>query len=230
MAGSGLAAKRSASSLASSSRARSRSRLATRNSGRPVWRGAKELARAAQLEIELGQFEAVLGGDHGVEARFGLLGETFGAGHEDAVALGGAAADASAKLMDLGEAEALGVFDDHDGGVGDVDADLDDGGCDQDVDLAALEAGHGDFLLVGAEAAVEQAEAQAAERAGAQLVVHLSRGAEFGLLGKELVRSCPSRAFLLTGCLARASLTCFASFLRVVGEVEFGLVVAWRLR
>ena len=61
---------------------------------------------------------------------FSLLGD------QDAVALVGAAADASAQLVQLREAEALGVLDDHDGGVGNVDADFDDGGGDQDVDFA----------------------------------------------------------------------------------------------
>ena len=36
-----------------------------------------------------------------------------------------AAADPAAQLVELGEAEALGVLDDHQRGVGDVDADLD---------------------------------------------------------------------------------------------------------
>ena len=146
--------------------------------------GAEELAGAALLEVEFGEFEAVLRGDHGVEAGFGLLGDAV-AGHEDAVALGGAAADASAELVELGEAEALGVVDDHDGGVGDVDADLDDGGGDEHVDVAALEAGHGDLFFVGGEAAVEQAEAQAGEGAGAEFVVHFGGGAEFGFFGEE---------------------------------------------
>ena len=58
----------------------------------------------------------------------------------------------------------------------------------EDVDLAAMEARHCDFLFVGAEAAVEQAEAQARERAGAQFVEHLGGGAEFGLRrGEEIV-------------------------------------------
>src|SRR5438309_1144218 len=35
-----------------------------------------------------------------------------------------AAADASSKLMKLGEAEAFGMLDDHDGGVGDVDVSI----------------------------------------------------------------------------------------------------------
>ena len=95
--------------------------------------GAEEFAGAALLEVEFGEFEAVLGGDHGVEAGVGLVGDAV-AGHEDAVAFGGAAADAAAELVELREAEALGVVDDHDGGVGDVDADFDDGGGDEDVD------------------------------------------------------------------------------------------------
>ena len=82
-------------------------------------------------------------------------------GDEDAVAFGCATADAAAKLVQLREAEALGMFDHHDGGVGNVDADFDDGGGDQHVDLAALEAAHDDFLLVGVEAAMQQADAQA---------------------------------------------------------------------
>src|SRR3989442_11697564 len=47
---------------------------------------------------------------------------------QDAVRLPRAAADAAAQLVQLREPEALGVLDQHDGGVRDVDADLDDGG------------------------------------------------------------------------------------------------------
>jgi hypothetical protein len=85
----------------------------------------------------------------------------------------------------LGEAESLGVVDDHDGGVGDIDADLDDGCGDEDIDLSAVEAGHGDFLFVGGEAAVEEAETETCERSGAEFVEHLGGGAEFCLGGGE---------------------------------------------
>jgi len=44
--------------------------------------------------------------------------------------------------VELGEAESLGVLDDHDGGVGDVDADFDHSGGDQDLGLAASECLH----------------------------------------------------------------------------------------
>ena len=92
---------------------------------------AEELAGAAQLEVDLGDPKAVAGGHHGVEAPPGVVPETRG-DEKDAVRLPGAAAHATAQLMELGEAEAVGVLDEHDGGVGDVDADLDDGRGDQD--------------------------------------------------------------------------------------------------
>jgi hypothetical protein len=50
---------------------------------------------------------------------------------------------------------------------------------------------HGDFLVVGAEAAVEQAEAQAGERACAELVVHLGGGAELGFFREEFFAAWP---------------------------------------
>ena len=50
-----------------------------------------------------------------------------------------AAADASAQLVQLGQAEALGVLDHHHGGVRHVDADFDHGGRNQNIQLALLE-------------------------------------------------------------------------------------------
>jgi len=138
--------------------------------------GAEELAGAALLEVEFGEFEAVLGTHHGVEAEFGF-GAYLVAGHEDAVAFGGAAADATAELVHLGHAEALGVFDDHDAGVGDVDADLDDGSGDEDVDLAALKLAHRDLLVVGGEASMEEADAEVVEGTVAEVFEHFGGGA-----------------------------------------------------
>jgi len=71
---------------------------------------------------------------------------------------GGAAADASSELVELGEAEAFGVFDDHDGRVGDVDADFDDGGGDEDLRFVFAEAFHDGVFFFAREAAVEEAE------------------------------------------------------------------------
>ncbi len=72
-----------------------------------------------------------------------------------------ATADPAAQLVQLGEAEPVGVEDHHAGGVGDVDADLDHGGGDQHVELAALERPHHGVLLVGRQLAVQDPRAAA---------------------------------------------------------------------
>ncbi len=77
------------------------------------------------------------------------------------------------------QAKAVGVFDDHDGGVRNVDADFDDRGCDQHVDLAALEFAHDVFFFVRVEAAVQQADVQVGKNLVAQLAEHLLSGLQF---------------------------------------------------
>ena len=63
-----------------------------------------------------------------------------GVDHQQAIALVLAPADAPAQLVELREAEAFGVLDEHEVGVFHVDADLDDRRGDQRVDLAVAEA------------------------------------------------------------------------------------------
>src|SRR6516164_9252313 len=77
---------------------------------------SEELPRAAQLEVRFGDFEAVRGAHHGVEPRTRFVGHAERR-HQDAMRLPGASADAPAKLMELCEAEALGMLDHHHGGV-----------------------------------------------------------------------------------------------------------------
>ena len=79
-----------------------------------------------------------------------------------------AAPDATAQLVQLGDAEALGVLDEHYGRVGDVDADLDDGRGDEHVGFAGGERGHRLLLLARSHAAVQQHEPVAAQLALAQ--------------------------------------------------------------
>lgn len=50
-----------------------------------------------------------------------------------------AAPDASAKLVELGQTEAFGLFDDHDGGSGDIHAHFDDGRSDEEARFAETE-------------------------------------------------------------------------------------------
>ena len=75
----------------------------------------EEFAGAAQLHVHLGDVEAVSRIDQGADALAGEFAH-FGC-DQDAVALLGAAADASAQLVHLRETEALGLFDHHHGRV-----------------------------------------------------------------------------------------------------------------
>ena len=71
-----------------------------------------------------------------------------------------AASDAAAQLVELREAEALGVFDDHQSGVGNVHADFDHGGGDEDLDFVAAELFHHGVFFVVFQAPVQQTDAK----------------------------------------------------------------------
>ena len=78
----------------------------------PLWRAASRLALAAQLEIDLGQLEAVASFAPSPPA--GGAPSPRGSAEQDAVALVAAAADPAAQLVQLGEPEAVGLLDHHD--------------------------------------------------------------------------------------------------------------------
>ena len=63
--------------------------------------------------------------------------------------------------MQLREAEALGVLDHHDVGVGHVDADFDDRRRDEDLDRAFREGGHRLVFFLGRKRAMQKADALA---------------------------------------------------------------------
>ena len=97
--------------------------------------------------------------------------------------------DAPAELVELRDPEAVGVEHDHDGRVRHVDADLDDGGGHEHVEVAVAEAAHDRLLLGRRQAPVQQADAQPGERPGAEALD--------GLLGRghlELVALLDQRA------------------------------------
>ena len=142
--------------------------------------GAEKFAGAAQEEIGFGDFESVGGADHGFETGAGLVGHAHRS-DEDAVGFRGAAADASTKLVQLREAEAFGVFDDHDGGVGNVDADFDDRGGDEDLHFVFAEALHHVVFFFAGEAAVQQADLELREHFLGEAFEFLHRGFEFEL-------------------------------------------------
>src|SRR5712692_201986 len=92
-----------------------------------------------------------------------------------------AAVDASAKLVELGEAEALGVLDDHDGGVGNVDADFDDRGGDEDLRFVFAEALHDFFFFVAGQAAVQEAELELGKNFAREALVFFHSGFQLEL-------------------------------------------------
>ena len=101
--------------------------------------------------------------------------------HEQAGARAGAAADAPAQLVQLGQAEALGALDHHQRGIGDVDADLDHRGRHQDVQHAGAELFHDLIALVEVQAPVDQAHPAVRQR-GAQGGVALGGVGEVDLV------------------------------------------------
>ena len=89
-----------------------------------------------------------------------------------------ATADAPAQLMKLGEAEAFGMLDHHDGGLGHVDADLDHGRGDKEPRLARGEAFHRAILLRTLHPAVNEIDRRAEARL--QIRVSFLGGGEIG--------------------------------------------------
>ena len=145
-----------------------------RSVGRPGLLRAEEFAGAAEFQIHLGNVEAVGRFDQRADAL--PRGVVQLLGDQDAVALRRAAAHPAAELVELGEAEALGLLDHHHGGVGNVHADLDYGGGHQDLQLACLEALHDGLLFVRAEAAVHQTDRDLGKDLARKMLVHLLRG------------------------------------------------------
>ncbi len=125
---------------------------------------AEEFARAPELEVGLGDAETVTGFGEDREALAG-----FGAaeiGDEHTIGLMGAPADSATELMELGETETFGVFDDHEGGVGDVEADFDDRAGDQPREVAATERGHDPVAFGRGQLTVEHADGVGCQFAG----------------------------------------------------------------
>src|SRR5207249_11480302 len=104
---------------------------------------AEQLSAAAKLEIDFRQLESVRRRDESLEPRDGRVGELFArARDQEAVRLLSGTSDSPAQLMQLRETETIRFLHDHDRRVRDVDADLDHGRRDEDVELAGLELRH----------------------------------------------------------------------------------------
>ncbi len=125
-------------------------------------RGAEYVAGAAEFEVFFGDFEAVDGVAHDVELAAVVVAR-FGIAEEDAPGAVFAAADAAPELVELGEAVAFGVVDDHDGGVRNVYADFDDGGGDEDGCFVVPVLLHDGVFFFRVHAAVQEADGDVRE-------------------------------------------------------------------
>src|SRR4029079_2659185 len=124
---------------------------------------AQNLAATAQVMILLGDEKAVLGVLHHLQALAGRLAKR-GLVEQHAEALARASADAPAQLMQLRQAEAFGMLDDHDVGVGYVDADLDHRSRYENFQPAVGERLHGGVLGLVLHAAMQQPDIFLAEK------------------------------------------------------------------
>ena len=116
--------------------------------------GAQQLARAALLQVRPGDLKAVAGRRERAEA-------LVGGGHEKAPALRRAAPHAPAELVELGQAVAVRVLDDHERCVWDVDPDLNYRGGHQHIRAPGGEIRQRGRLLPGGLAAVGDSHAKA---------------------------------------------------------------------
>ena len=135
--------------------------LAIFRSGRPCWRALNNSPGPADAQVLLGDLEAVVGLRHDFEPALGGL--VVRLGEQQAVGLGFAPPDAAAKLVQLGQAEAVGRLDDHDRRVGHIHAHLDHDGRDEDIDRALAKAGHDPLLLGRGHLAVQQGDLELGE-------------------------------------------------------------------
>ena len=110
--------------------------------------GAEHVAFTTQAQVLLCDAEAILGLAQDFDAGLGGLAERRAVEQKTGRALT-PAADSSTQLMDLRQAEALGMLDHHHGRLGNIDADLDHGGGDEKLALSRCEARHRG-VLVGA--------------------------------------------------------------------------------
>ena len=109
-----------------------------RKTGAPDWRVPQRLAAAAEAEIGVGDDEAVLGVAQDQQPLAGGEAQPLVI-EQHAVGGLAAAPDPAAQLVQLRQAEAVGVLDHHDGRLRHVDADLDHRGGDQEAGAAGGE-------------------------------------------------------------------------------------------
>jgi hypothetical protein len=159
---------RGAASRAHSSSGASVARSAKRSKAAPDWRAPRNSPGAADFQVAPGDLEPVGRLHHGLEPRPGGLAQprrVAGGIHQHAGRRRRTAADPSAQLVQLRQAETLRVFDHHQRGIGHVHADLDHRGADQHAHPAADETLHHRLLVGHRHARMQQADLDRAPRA-----------------------------------------------------------------
>src|SRR6476620_6787376 len=116
---------------------------------------AQHLAPTAQLQVLFGNAETVVGLAHDLKPRFGHSAERALI-KEHAGGLASATTDAATQLMELSEAKALGILDDHHARLRHIDPDFDDRRRNENRDLALAESCHHGILVRPAHAAVNK--------------------------------------------------------------------------
>ena len=96
--------------------------------------GSFHIAGATQLHVLLGDDKAVVGLSHHLQA-VTCIAAQIASRHEDTVTLIGPTPYPAPQLVQLREAETLGILDDHDRGIGDIDTHFDNSSCHEDVRL-----------------------------------------------------------------------------------------------
>ncbi len=115
-----------------------------RHAGLP---GTQQFARSTEREILFRDAKPIVRRGHGVEPATPVFADRA-AGDEETMRRAAAASHASSKLMQLREPEALRVEDDHHRRRRNVDANLDHGRRDEDVERAIFEGAHHTIALL----------------------------------------------------------------------------------
>ena len=106
----------------------------------------EEVTGTPELQILLCYLKAGIGTAHGAQPHPGV--RALGVGDQNTGGGHISPADPPPELVQLAEAEPLGIFDEHYDGVRHIDPDFHHSGGHQQVDLSGLKAAH-NFILVG---------------------------------------------------------------------------------
>jgi len=127
-----------------------------------VLAGAEEFARSANLQIRLGDRETVRGLEQRAQPRFAVL---AGSARDERADSGSAsAAHPAPQLMQLREAEALCVLDDHQARIRHVDTHFDHRRRDEHLGLAGREARHRGIARGRVQLAVDEIHCEPGKR------------------------------------------------------------------